>query len=86
MRQRENAPVLLLQNLWDLQIPPRYLVTLSNEPFFLAEFGQGNNRCLIFSTRTNLQLLSQSRHWYADGTFKTAPMLFEQLYTIHGTP
>lgn len=86
MRQRENVPIPLPQNLGDLQIPPRYSVTLADEPFFLAEFGQGNNRGLIFSTRANLQMLSRSRHWYADGTFKTAPMLFEQLYTIHGTP
>ena len=31
-----------------------------------------------------LRLLAQSQHWYADGTFKTVPPLFTQLYTIHG--
>lgn len=40
-------------------------------------------RILIFSTRQNLQLLSQSQEWFADGTFSTAPQLFQQLYTIH---
>ncbi|KAK9736146.1 FLYWCH zinc finger domain [Popillia japonica] len=39
---------------------------------------------LIFFARRNLQLLSQSDHWYADGTFKTVPLLFNQLHTIHG--
>lgn len=28
-------------------------------------------------------MLSRSREWFADGTFDTAPGLFEQLYTIH---
>lgn len=40
-------------------------------------------RILIFTTQQNLHLLSQSDQWYADGTFSTAPGLFEQLYTIH---
>ncbi|KAL3885419.1 hypothetical protein ACJMK2_025482 [Sinanodonta woodiana] len=26
----------------------------------------------------------KQQHWYADGTFKTVPSLFAQLYTIHG--
>lgn len=40
-------------------------------------------RMLIFSTRRNLQLLSQSHEWLTDGTFSTAPALFQQLYTVH---
>ena len=31
----------------------------------------------------NLQLLSNTSNRYADGTFKTAPPLFNQLYSIH---
>ncbi|CAG0892196.1 unnamed protein product [Darwinula stevensoni] len=34
--------------------------------------------------KRNLQLLRCSEHWYANGTFKIVPPLFEQLYTIHG--
>ena len=37
----------------------------------------------IFSTSTNLDLLNRSRLWFADGTFKTVPQIFYQLYTIH---
>lgn len=40
-------------------------------------------RIMIFSTRQNLQLLSQSQEWFADGTFSTAPQFFQQLYTLH---
>jgi hypothetical protein len=40
-------------------------------------------RILIFSTETNLRALTTTGHWFADGTFKTAPELFYQIYTIH---
>src|SRR5262249_6761109 len=52
--------------------------------FLFHDSGPGPNRILIFSTERNPDLLSRSQHWYADGTFKTVPPLFEQLYTIHG--
>ncbi|KAK9738131.1 hypothetical protein QE152_g10123 [Popillia japonica] len=52
--------------------------------FLLYDSGSEKNHILFFSTRRNLQLLSQRGHWYADGTLKTVPLLFNQLYTIHG--
>ncbi|KAL4113561.1 hypothetical protein QTP88_017168 [Uroleucon formosanum] len=38
---------------------------------------------VIFTCKTNLELLSQSSHIFADGTFSYAPKYFEQLYSIH---
>ena len=32
-----------------------------------------------------MQILQESSDWLADGTFKTVPALFAQLYTIHST-
>lgn len=43
------------------------------------------DRFLIFTTDRNLEFLQQSEHWFADGTFRTSPSLFDQLYIIHGT-
>ena len=40
-------------------------------------------RIIIFGTERNLEMLQLSRMWLADGTFKTAPLLFTQLYVIH---
>ena len=40
-------------------------------------------RMLIFGTQENLNLMERSPHWFLDGTFKTAPSIFFQLYTIH---
>jgi hypothetical protein len=49
----------------------------------MHDSGPGNDRILIFSTTRNLDLMSQCFHWFADGTFKTSPPLFNQVYTIH---
>ena len=38
---------------------------------------------IIFATDANLQILSQSSALFMDGTFKAAPRLFTQLFTIH---
>ena len=38
----------------------------------------------IFLSEIGLQLLRESYHWYADGTFKVCPEIFYQFYTIHG--
>ena len=50
----------------------------------MYDSGPVEKRIVIFATKRNLQLISQSNHWYADGTFKTVPLLFHQLYTLHG--
>ena len=71
-------------SLLELSIPSKYRITHSNEPFLLFDSDDGSDRIIIFSTRRNLQLLSSTSNWYADGTFKTAPPLFNQLYSIHG--
>ena len=42
-------------------------------------------RIIIFSTRSNLQRLSRSKEWHVDGTFKTSPTIFFQLFTILGS-
>lgn len=44
------------------------------------------NRILIFATDKNLEHMEKCEHWYADGTFKSSPSIFAQLYTIHGAP
>lgn len=65
-------------------IPEKYKVTNSDEPFLLYDSGiDSPNRMLIFSTETNLRALTTTGHWFADGTFKVAPELFYQVFTIH---
>ena len=40
-------------------------------------------RVLMFGTTGNRNLLQQYDHWFIDGTFKVAPVLFAHLFTIH---
>jgi hypothetical protein len=67
-----------------MEIPEEYTVTHRDEPFLLYDSGIDSPvRILVFSTETNLRALTTTGHWFADGTFKTAPELFYQIYTIH---
>ena len=58
------------------------LQTLDGKKFLMYDSGPGLDRVLMFATEENRNILSNSS--MADGTFKTAPSLFGQLYTIHG--
>jgi len=72
-------------SLENLIISEKFLLTLDEKPFMLYDSGkEDSQRLLIFSTKTNLELLATCDHWYADGTFSSSPPLFSQIYTIHG--
>ena len=49
-----------------------------------AEERPPRDRVLVFSTRRNIELLCRSATWFLDGTFKTAPSLFTQIFAILG--
>ena len=68
-----------------LVIPEAYKKTSKGDRFLLYDSGTGseNQRLLIFGTASNIDMLNTSNIWLADGTFKTAPNLFYQLYVIH---
>ena len=54
------------------------------EPWKFFDSGPGPDRVLILTTDDNLEFLCESVRWCIDGTFKAAPKLWTQLYTIHG--
>ena len=58
--------------------------TLNRLEFLVRDTTVENERVLIFSTFDNIAYLAQSPFWIMDGTFKTVPTIFTQLYTIHG--
>ena len=69
----------------NIRIPNEFMVTSSGQQFLHHDSGPSDSkRFLVFSTNQNLAVLSQCEHWYCDGTFKVAPTLFQQMYTIHG--
>lgn len=84
IRQRHVAGPVLPSTRQNIEFPEIYRMTESNQPFLLFDSGPVADRILIFSTQRNLHLLARSTDWYSDGTFKTVPTIYEQLYTIHG--
>jgi len=42
------------------------------------------DRVLVFGTRRNVEMLCESGTWFLDGTFKVAPTIFAQVFTILG--
>jgi hypothetical protein len=55
-----------------------------HKKFLLAHYTREGECILLFGTDENIQLLNQSPFWIADGTLKTYPKLFYQIYTVHG--
>jgi hypothetical protein len=70
-------------NLTQLIIPDHYQKTANGDKLLFYDSGLEEDRILIFTTDNFLNHLAQSNHWYADGTFKVVPKLFNQLFTIH---
>ncbi|PKC05516.1 hypothetical protein RhiirA5_420830 [Rhizophagus irregularis] len=54
-----------------------------NNEVLQPEIELGNEKLMIFCTPSNLTYLQDAEYWLMDGTFKTVPTLFQQLYTIH---
>lgn len=67
----------------ELVVPDNFKFSDKGEEFLLYDSADNKNRMFVFTTKRNLLLLSQNSEWYSDGTFKTCPSLFKQLYTIH---
>lgn len=80
-RHRPAIPV----NLEDLMVSPPYTTTLLGETFLQLDSGiDTQERILMFYTISGLERLCSSRMILADGTFKTVPGIFYQMYSIHG--
>ncbi|XP_052127756.1 uncharacterized protein LOC127750338 [Frankliniella occidentalis] len=72
-------------NLQDIVIVAPYTRTASGERFLHYDSGPGDEeRILMFTTKENLRILCMSIILFADGTFKTVPNMFLQMYSIHG--
>ncbi|CAF2997181.1 unnamed protein product [Rotaria sp. Silwood2] len=68
----------------DIVIPDQLKLTNSGDRFLLYDNEDNDSRIIILSSDDDLKRLSQCDHWHADGTFRVAPQLFYQLYTLHG--
>ena len=84
-RQRERVLAAPVQptRLDELNLLPEYQQTAKGKHFLLYDSGPDPQRILIFWTQRNLDMLQASQFWLSDGTFKTAPNHFAQVYVLH---
>nr|CAG8678882.1 5299_t:CDS:1 [Entrophospora candida] len=80
--RNENIPSQP-QSLQDIDVPTHLRTTISGEQFLAREIELDEEKIMIFCTTSNLQHLQEANYWIMDGTFKTMPALFQQMYTIH---
>ena len=59
------------------------LLRVGEESFLLYDDGKdmGDERIVIFGTKAMLEVMKDAEIWFADGTFKVAPSLWQQVYT-----
>jgi hypothetical protein len=69
--------------LEELNVPQEFRETLSGEIFLVKNTDVISDKVLLFTTVSNLRKLSEAQFWIMDGTFKTVPTVFTQLYSIH---
>lgn len=83
-RQRAANPLPVPQTREEIphSLPERYQVTANGANFLLYD-SQDDDMILVLGTEQGLQILERSLHWLMDGTFKTVPPHYLQLYTIH---
>lgn len=72
-----GATKIRFQNPEDVTTPTKYV------NFLLADYVDDNERIIIFCSPENREQISKFSHFFADGTFKSCPKGFQQLYTIH---
>lgn len=74
------------RDLESLVLPPSSLLANSGEQLLLWDSGWNpqTRRSLLFGTTFTTSSLHDAKYLILDGTFKAAPTLFTQLFTIHG--
>lgn len=84
VRQREICGLPIPNHRKDITFSEEFTKTNRGDDFLLFDSGPTDDRMLIFSTQQNLNVLDSCQNVFMDGTFKTVPVIFDQLYTIQG--
>ncbi|CAF0706422.1 unnamed protein product [Brachionus calyciflorus] len=65
------------------ELSGEYTKTSTQNEFLRYDNRSKTNRIMIFVDDGALKMLSEATDWYMDGTFKSSPKQFVQMYTIH---
>jgi hypothetical protein len=60
-----------------------HLIETEDSMYVVKDISFGEDRVIIFTSRTCLKLLGKGVYWMMEGTFKVTPSQFYQVYTIH---
>lgn len=82
-RSVEGGSLAVPHRREDIKLPEKFKRTNAGQDFLLFDSGTDNSRILVFTTHENLNFLKHSDVWLVDGTFKVAPVLFNQMFVIH---
>ena len=74
------------RDLKNLTIPSEYTLPSSGESLMLwdSRYSTQTRRSFLWRTSTNACAMENDEHWVIDGTFKSAPNLFTQPFTVRG--
>jgi hypothetical protein len=84
-RRANGQQFAIPQTLAEINIPAQLGLTKTANPenFVLADTGPADPaRIIIFASRTDVARLASCDVWVVDGTFKSAPQLFYQLWVF----
>lgn len=75
-----GAPKQRFSLLSEVKVPTKY------QDFLLADYNceEDNKRILLFCKKNARKFINNFKHLFGDGTFKSCPKPFRQLYTLHG--
>ena len=65
----------------ELNLPRHLKETITGKTFHI--FYSPNNDLIIFCTEENIRKHSTKSHWCVDGTFKSVPHIYFQLFSIY---
>lgn len=78
-RNKSNGVLkLVCRNPEDVEVPSKF------HSFIIADYCFMKNRIIIFCTQETKKLIPQITEFFFDGTFKSCPSPFCQLFTVHG--
>lgn len=73
-----NMSKITFNDVKTVEVPQKF------QSFLLADYCYGNTRLLIFCSQEAKEKLIVLKNIFGDGTFKSCPPPFQQLYTVHG--
>ena len=80
---KKNEELGVYTNLNDIYIPAHLLEHMEDASIKLDDSGPGPRRIIILGCKKNIDAFRRANVVLGDGTFRTAPLLWAQVYTLH---